>query len=58
MQDLLTPLQRALADGCNLNRTTADALNRAGFSHVDMTQGRIPAAPSILANHIWGIATA
>ena len=31
-QDRLTPLQRGLADGCNLNRDTRAAIQGAGFT--------------------------
>ncbi|GLC34344.1 hypothetical protein PLESTB_000739500 [Pleodorina starrii] len=55
-QSLLTPLQRLLADGCNLNRDTAAALRTAGWR---AGQGELRSFEleglAILAPHIAGV---
>jgi len=35
LQEQLTPLQVAQADGCHLNRRTLEAINAAGFAQVE-----------------------
>jgi len=57
MQDLLTPLQQLLADGCHLNRDTAARIEAAGFDKVDLIRFSVPEL-SIIGPHIAGIATA
>jgi hypothetical protein len=54
-QNLLTPLQSVLADGCHLNRDTGATLQAAGFSSLAMTTGRVEQA-YLLAPHVWGTA--
>lgn len=54
-QNLLTPLQRALADGCNLNRDTGELLKSApGWAQRDIQLLKVEGL-SILANHVAGV---
>ena len=51
-QKIIKPAWKLAADGCNPDRETADAIQRAGFSHVEIEPFR---APMPIANpHIAG----
>lgn len=66
LQNALTPMQRVLADGCHLNRDTADAVRAAGGRWRDVridefmlgadAKGDTTTAMSLLAPHIAGAA--
>ncbi len=54
MQRLIKPLWGFAGGGCDPARHTAEVLMRAGFSHVQMEEFRLPL--SIVAPHIMGVA--
>jgi hypothetical protein len=54
-QNLLNPLQRALADGCNLNRDTLAAVRAAGFGGADGVSSFEVEGFSLIAPHIAGV---
>ena len=55
-QNLLTPLQRAVAGGCNLNRDTSRAIARA---FPDVREERLSVEfVSLISPHIFGSAAA
>eukprot|EP00899_Mesostigma_viride_P001426 jgi/Mesvir1/11284/Mv01078-RA.1 len=56
-QNVLTPLQTVLADGCHLNRETLKSISAAGFSFVDALEFDI-ADLGLLSSHVAGIAYA
>lgn len=58
LQDLLTPLQRAVAGGCHLNRRTIAALVEAGFEVSDIREVEIFSRIPWLASGIAGVARA
>ena len=51
-QKLIKPAWKLAADGCNVDRETADAMQRAGFSHVEIEPFRAPLP--IASPHIAG----
>lgn len=51
-QKILKPAWKFAADGCNPDRETADAIQRAGFSHVEIEPFRAPLP--IASPHIAG----
>jgi ubiquinone/menaquinone biosynthesis C-methylase UbiE len=57
-QAVTNPLWKCLACGCHLQRDTAAALARAGFSRLTIEEFRVPTPPAIplVAPHICGIA--
>jgi ubiquinone/menaquinone biosynthesis C-methylase UbiE len=58
LQRLLNPLQRLLADGCNVNRCTGKVIQGAGFSTVDLKHCRVGSCPllALVSPHIVGTA--
>lgn len=57
-QTLLNPLQRALADGCNLNRDTLKSIRNSGlFSGTDEIKRFSVPGLGVLSPHIAGIVT-
>jgi SAM-dependent methyltransferase len=54
IQDLVSPLQQALGDGCHPNRETWLAIEAAGFSQVQIEHFRVDAP--IVSPHIAGVA--
>jgi ubiquinone/menaquinone biosynthesis C-methylase UbiE len=58
MQRLLNPLQRLVADGCNVNRCTWETIQGAGFSAVELQHCRVGSCPllALVSPHIVGIA--
>ena len=56
-QNLLNPINRFFADGCNCNRETWSILEHAGFSSLDLHHQVVKEAMSIHSPHIMGIAT-
>lgn len=54
-QKLIKPVWRAVADGCELDRDTAAAVRRAGFSSVEIQAFAAPIWPA--SPHIAGVAT-
>jgi ubiquinone/menaquinone biosynthesis C-methylase UbiE len=57
-QDRLAPVQRCIGHGCNPNRDTAAAIERAGFRVERLEHGHVPKAPGYLRPLIQGAATA
>src|SRR5438093_3109100 len=55
-QDRLNGLQRRIGHGCNCNRATLEAVERAGFSIADVAHGDFPKAPPIVRPLIVGSA--
>src|SRR4051812_42414446 len=53
-QKLIKPAWKLAADGCNVDRETADAIQRAGFSQVEIEPFRTPLP--IASPHIAGTA--
>ena len=51
-QKLIKPAWKLAADGCNVDRETADAIQRAAFSHVEIEPFRAPLP--IASPHIAG----
>lgn len=58
LQDALTPLQRLVAGGCRLNRSTLTALQGAGFDTSEMAFWTLPATIRPLHSAIVGTARA
>ena len=56
-QDLLTPVQRRIADGCHLNRDTRAAVAAAGFDTAALTPLALPGAPPFARPALYGRAT-
>ena len=56
-QDRWRPAWRAVAGGCEPNRTTAAAIEAAGFELTELRHGRMPAGPSIVRPLAIGVAT-
>jgi ubiquinone/menaquinone biosynthesis C-methylase UbiE len=56
-QDRLAPMWRVVGNGCNCNRDTASAIERAGFAIDSIEHGETPLAPPIVRPMIWGVAT-
>ncbi len=54
-QRLIEPPWRFLADGCHLTRDTGEAIRRAGFASVELTEFRAD-YPTFVSPHIMGIA--
>ena len=53
-QQVLNPLQRALADGCNLTRDPLPVIERAGFSSVESMRFEVEGM-GLIAPHVAGI---
>lgn len=53
-QEFARPLWKLLADGCEPNRETWSAIERAGFASVTIEHGRVPIG--LAAPHIFGVA--
>ena len=56
-QQLLTPLQELLADGCHLNRNPLQPLGSAGFADIEFKNFQVPGM-GVIGPHVSGIATA
>lgn len=56
-QQILTPVQQLLADGCHLNRNPLKSLQDAGFDSIDYQYFDVPGM-SVIAPHISGVARA
>lgn len=56
-QRALNPMQRALADGCNLTRDPLAVIEKAGFSSVDAMRFEVEGM-GLIAPHVAGIAIA
>ena len=56
MQDLLNPLWRPLAGGCNLNRDIASRLHKAGFAIDHMENFYLLPRPKFISWHYFGTA--
>jgi SAM-dependent methyltransferase len=54
VQNLINPGWRLVADGCHVNRHTGDAIERVGFSHVQIERFSLP--QSFASPHIAGYA--
>jgi hypothetical protein len=54
MQKITKPLWRAAADGCEPDRDTAAAIQRAGFSSVEIERFKAPL--TLASPHIAGTA--
>jgi ubiquinone/menaquinone biosynthesis C-methylase UbiE len=61
LQNILTPLQTLLADGCHLNRKTADLLREYGgeFSEIEIEEFTVDLGfgSDLIATQICGYAT-
>jgi len=57
VQDLLTPLQRRLADGCHANRDFESALASSGLQVVSIEHRRMPTWIPTLVPMVVGVAT-
>jgi ubiquinone/menaquinone biosynthesis C-methylase UbiE len=55
-QDRLNGINRIVAQGCNCNRSTADAIRAAGFDIEMIDRGELPKAPAFLRPLIVGSA--
>ncbi len=55
-QDRLNGLQRRIGHGCNCNRTTLDAIARAGFSVTQLERDELHKAPPIVRPLVVGMA--
>lgn len=55
-QDRLNGINRIVAHGCNCNRSTVDAMRRAGFAITSLTRDRLPKAPPFLRPLVLGVA--
>ncbi|GAB4518030.1 MAG: class I SAM-dependent methyltransferase [Anaerolineae bacterium] len=53
-QDVLNPAWHFIADGCNLNRDTASAIEAAGFKYLHMDHFKLPMWPT--GPHVAGMA--
>ncbi len=58
-QNLVSPIHRFWADGCNTNRDLGTEIRAAGFSKVELQEFQAPrrAAPPWVRPHVCGIAT-
>lgn len=56
-QQLLTPVQQLLADGCHLNRNPLQSLEAAGFSSIDFKHFDVPGM-GVIGPHVSGVAVA
>lgn len=56
-QQILNPINRIIADGCNCNRETWRTIENAGFASTNFVHKMIKGTPSIHAPHIIGSAT-
>ncbi|XP_077523694.1 thiol S-methyltransferase TMT1B-like [Amblyomma americanum] len=57
IEEFATPFVRILACGCHINRDSADVLNAAGFTDIEMHQAVLD-IPFPYNRHIFGAATA
>jgi ubiquinone/menaquinone biosynthesis C-methylase UbiE len=55
-QDRLNGINRIVAHGCNCNRSTVDAMRRAGFAIASVTRARLPKAPPFVSPLVLGVA--
>mgnify|MGYP003460258923 CR=1 FL=1 len=56
IQDVINPINRALADGCNCNRETWFTIQEAGFTTVELVHHRLKGPLKLHAPHIMGYA--
>lgn len=56
-QNILTPVQELLADGCHLNRNPLQFMASAGFASIESRSFKVPGM-GIIAPHVSGIAVA
>jgi ubiquinone/menaquinone biosynthesis C-methylase UbiE len=56
VQDLMNPLQRVIACGCNLNRKIDDEIHGAGFEIRDLHRFCMPGVPRALGTVYLGVA--
>ena len=56
-QKRLNPIQRAIGDGCNLDRDMARLIREAGFRFEQLEQFYIPDQPKFVGYTYWGIAS-
>lgn len=56
MQNFSNPINRIIADGCNCNRETWNAIHHAGFSHVKLSHARMGGSMLIHSPHVFGYA--
>jgi ubiquinone/menaquinone biosynthesis C-methylase UbiE len=57
-QDRMNPINRVVADGCNCNRATLDAVGAAGFRVTELVRDRMRKAPPFVAPLAIGTAQA
>jgi ubiquinone/menaquinone biosynthesis C-methylase UbiE len=55
-QDRFTPLQRRLADGCQLNRDTTAAIEHAGLHLTEVERFKMPPGHPLIKNGVQGTA--
>jgi ubiquinone/menaquinone biosynthesis C-methylase UbiE len=55
-QNILNPVNRLLADGCNCNRETWNSLQQAGFSQLQLSQTKMKGVMALHSPHIMGYA--
>ena len=55
-QNIFNPLNRIIADGCHCNRETWEEIQKAGFSHVELSHHRINGMLKLHSPHIMGYA--
>lgn len=55
VQNLLNPLNRFIADGCNCNRETWTYLEKAGFEKLELRHFKVDGAIKLHAPHIMGV---
>lgn len=56
VQNILNPLNRLVADGCNCNRETWSSLERSGFSSLTIEHTTVLGSYSIHSPHVIGVA--
>ena len=56
IQEIVNPVNRIIADGCNCNRETWTIIEHSGFSRVDVQHLRVKGALPFHAPHIMGSA--
>ncbi len=56
VQNIINPINRALADGCNCNRETWITIQEAGFTTVELVHHRLKGPLKLHAPHIMGYA--
>ena len=56
-QDRLNPAWHAVANGCNCNRRTLEAIEAAGFAVEDVRRGELPKSPRLVRPYVLGRAS-